>query len=67
MEGETLKFAIDTERMKQTYEVWDVLLGRAVDLTVKSIIDDWEGFRILIRDHQSGGMIRISFARHIAC
>lgn len=52
--------------MKQKYIAWNVGLATTVHVSVEALIDDWEGFRILLRDQDSGGMIRIAFDSHVA-
>jgi len=52
--------------MRQTYRVWDVIPGRVVQVSVEGVIDDWEGFRILLRDHETDRIVRISFDSHVA-
>ncbi len=52
--------------MRQLYEVWDIIPGRKVDATVEAVIDDWEGFRVLLRDYATNRMLRIQFESHIA-
>ncbi|CAN7505972.1 hypothetical protein LJR066_003342 [Acidovorax sp. LjRoot66] len=52
--------------MRQTYEIWDVLPGRVARVSVESVIDDWEGFRILLRDHETDRMLRIGFNSQVA-
>ncbi len=51
---------------RQVYELWDVGLSEPLDLTVEALIDDWEGFRVLLRNHKTGRMIRIAFDTHVA-
>lgn len=52
--------------MRQTYEVWDVVPGRLVRASVEGVIDDWEGFRVLLRDHETDRMFRIAFGSRVA-
>lgn len=52
--------------MKQIYEVWDVIPGRVIRVSVEGVIDDWEGFRVLLRDHETDRVIRIAFDSHVA-
>lgn len=52
--------------MRQIYEVWDVVPGRSVQASIEGVIDDWEGFRILLRDHETNRMLRISFPACVA-
>lgn len=52
--------------MRQTYEVWDVVPGRVVRVSVEGLIDDWEGLRVLLRDHETDRVIRVAFASHVA-
>jgi hypothetical protein len=51
---------------RQIYDVWDLGLSESVDATVDALIDDWEGFRILLHNHKTGGKIRIAFDTHVA-
>jgi hypothetical protein len=48
----------------QIYQTWDI--GLSVDVTVEALIDDWEGFRVIVRDYKSGRMIRIAFDTKVA-
>lgn len=50
----------------QVYEPWDIGLSGPIDVTVEALIDDWEGFRIILRNHKSGRMIRIAFDTDVA-
>ncbi len=50
----------------QTYEVWDIVPGRIIQGSVEGVIDDWEGFRVLIRDWDTDRVVRIAFASHVA-
>ena len=52
--------------MRQTYEVWDIVPGRVIRATVESVVDDWEGFRVLLRDQETNRMLRIVFGSHVA-
>jgi hypothetical protein len=52
--------------MRQTYEVWDVLPGRALKVSVEALVDDWEGLRVLLRDYDTDRVLRIAFNRHVA-
>lgn len=52
--------------MRQTYDVWDVIPGRAVSVSVEGVIDDWEGFRILLRDHETDRVMRVAFNTEVA-
>lgn len=52
--------------MRQAYEVWDVVPGRDVRASVEGVIDDWEGFRILLRDYETDRVLRIAFGSHVA-
>ena len=52
--------------MRQIYEIWDLVPGRVFRASVESVIDDWEGFRVLLRDHETDRVIRISFDSHLA-
>jgi hypothetical protein len=51
---------------QQIYAAWDLGFSEPLDLTVEALIDDWEGFRILLRNHKTGRMIRIAFDTHAA-
>lgn len=52
--------------MCQKYELWDVVPGRTVQCAVEGVIDDWEGFRILLRDRVTDRVIRVAFNSHVA-
>jgi hypothetical protein len=52
--------------MIQKYEVWDIIPGRIIYVSVEAVIDDWEGFRIMLRDHETNRMIRVLFEYHVA-
>jgi hypothetical protein len=53
--------------MRQAYETWNVAPGLDVaDVTIEAVIDDWEGFRVLLRDHNGGRIFRITFEKHVA-
>lgn len=52
--------------MNQTYEVWDVVPGQAIRVSVEALIDDWEGFRVLLRNHETDRVLRIVFGSHVA-
>ena len=52
--------------MRQTYEVWDIVPGRVVRVSVEGVIDDWEGFRVLLKDHETDRLLRIAFGSHAA-
>jgi hypothetical protein len=52
--------------MRQSYEVWNVVPGRSVRVSVEGVIDDWEGFRVLLRDHETDRVLRIGFGSHVA-
>ena len=52
--------------MSQTYEVWDVVPGRTVKVSIEGLIDDWEGFRVLLRDHETDRLMRVAFGSHVA-
>ena len=52
--------------MDQIYEIWDIVPGRVVRVSVEGLIDDWEGFRVLVRDHETDRIIRIAFDSNIA-
>jgi hypothetical protein len=51
---------------KQAFEAWDPDLPGAGEVSVDALIDDWEGFRILLRNHKTNGVIRIAFDTHLA-
>jgi hypothetical protein len=46
---------------RQVYEFWDVIPGRRVTASVEAVIDDWEGFRVLLRDDDTNRIFRIKF------
>lgn len=48
------------------YDIWDIIPGRTVSVSVEGVIDDWEGFRILLRDHDTDRIIRIAFDSEVA-
>jgi hypothetical protein len=52
--------------MRQHYEVWDIVPGRKIDALVDGVIDDWEGFRVLLRVRETNEVVRISFDNHVA-
>lgn len=52
--------------MSQIFEVWEPIPGQAIDVSVEAVIDDWEGFRVLLRDHEANRVIRIAFSSHVA-
>jgi hypothetical protein len=52
--------------MTQYYQIWDVIPGKDVRATVECVIDDWEGFRVLLRDHTTDRVFRINFGSHVA-
>lgn len=52
--------------MRQKYELWDVVPGRTVRGAIEGVIDDWEGFRVLLRDQETERVIRIAFNSHVA-
>ena len=52
--------------LKQTYEIWDIGFPEAKDVSIDALIDDWEGFRILMRDHLTNRVLRITFDTHLA-
>lgn len=51
--------------MRQLYEVWDIVPGRTVEVSIEAVIDDWEGFRILLRDYETDRMMRIAFTTQV--
>ena len=52
--------------LKQVYEPCDVPLPGAGDISIDALIDDWEGFRVLVRNHVTNGVTRIAFDTHLA-
>jgi hypothetical protein len=52
--------------MHQIYEIWDVVPGRDVRVSVEGLVDDWEGFRVLLKDHETDRVLRIAFDTHVA-
>lgn len=52
--------------MSQTYEVWDIEPGRSLRVSVEGLVDDWEGFRVMLRDNETDQVIRISFDGYVA-
>lgn len=57
---------MSTNDAKQTFEAWDIGLPRAAEVSVDALIDDWEGFRILLRNHLTNGVVRIAFDTQLA-
>ena len=51
--------------MTQKYEVWDAVEGRNPTVSIDALIDDWEGFRLLLREHDTERVIRVAFDRHV--
>ena len=48
--------------LNQKFELWKPLPDIPGDLYVEAVLDDWEGFRILLRPHDpKKGMLRIEF------
>ena len=52
--------------MQQEYVVWEIFPGRFISVSVESVVDDWEGFRLLLRDHHSNRILRVHFASQVA-
>ena len=52
--------------MNQKCAVWDIIPGRKILASIEGVIDDWEGFRILLRDHETDRILRIAFNSHVA-
>jgi hypothetical protein len=52
--------------MAQRFEVWQPEPGREVRVSLEALIDDWEGFRLLLRDEATDRVIRLSFPAHVA-
>lgn len=52
--------------MTQKYDIWDIVPGRIIGVSVENVIDDWEGFRVLLRDHGTDRILRITFDSHVA-
>lgn len=52
--------------VKQVFETWEIDLPGARDISIDALIDDWEGFRVLVRNHVTNGVVRISFDTHLA-
>ena len=52
--------------MRQTHEVLGIVPGRVVRASVEGVIDDREGFRVLLRDHETDRILRIAFGSHVA-
>jgi hypothetical protein len=46
---------------QQIFDVWDVGLKEAKDLTIEGVHDDWEGFRILVSPYLGARLVRIAF------
>jgi hypothetical protein len=68
METVKSRFTIHDEEQgkSQIFEVWEPIPGRTIDASVEALIDDWEGFRVLLRDHETNRVIRIAFGSHVA-
>jgi hypothetical protein len=48
--------------LDQKFDLWQPLPGLGDTLYVEAVLDDWEGFRILLRPHDpQKGMLRIAF------
>ena len=52
--------------MSQVYDIWELMPGRVARGSIEFVIDDWEGFRIRLRDFQSDRIIRVAFDSHVA-
>ena len=52
--------------MRQIYELWKIFPDREIRATVEGVIDDWEGFRVLLKDHETDRVVRIIFSSHVA-
>jgi hypothetical protein len=52
--------------IKQHYDVWNPFEEHSLYIAVESLIDDWEGFRVLMRELSTGAMFRLRFPGHIA-
>lgn len=47
------------------YDIWDAgLAGRK--FTIEGVLDDWEGFRVLVREEESDRMARLAFLGRVA-
>jgi hypothetical protein len=51
---------------RQIFEILDLGLPVARDISIDALIDDWEGFRVLLRNHLTNGVTRIAFDTHLA-
>lgn len=52
--------------MTQRFEVWRIEPGKDVQVSVEALIDDWEGFRLLLRDHATDRIVRLAFETCVA-
>lgn len=52
--------------MAQKFEVWEIEPDKDVRVTVEALLDDWEGFRLLLRDHATERLVRVAFDSQVA-
>jgi hypothetical protein len=52
--------------MTQRYEIWRPINNESPEVSVEALHDDWEGFRVLLREHGSERVIRVAFNAHVA-
>lgn len=52
--------------MRQAFLVWEPIPGQRPSVSVEAVVDDWEGFRILVRNKQTGGILRLAFDGRVA-
>jgi hypothetical protein len=51
--------------MAEIYEVWRPSPTCSRTVSVEALIDDWEGFRLLLRDHDTKRVVRMRFNGHV--
>ena len=52
--------------MTQMYEPWNPFSGPSPKVSIEALIDDWEGFRVLLRSHETNRLVRLTFSTQIA-
>ena len=57
---------MDANDSKQIFGSWDGGLPGAGDISIDALIEDWEGFGVLVRNHVTNGVVRIAFDTHLA-
>ncbi|AOY99576.1 hypothetical protein BKK81_10100 [Cupriavidus sp. USMAHM13] len=48
--------------MQQRYEIWEILPDGSPRVSIESVLEDWEGFRLLLRNHETDRILRLAFA-----